>query len=72
MSKFYRGDRVVVNGKPLRNDVEDVCYFEQFEGKEGQIFDLRVTSEGVLNLFVIFKNGQVGIFYDCELNHVTD
>jgi hypothetical protein len=52
-------------------DPETLYYIEKFEGKVGQLFDVTLTSEGFKNYHINFGK-DIGIFYEKEIEYVTD
>jgi hypothetical protein len=67
--RIFKGDLVRVVASVYR-DVEDHEYVKSFAGKEGQLFDVTISSEGVESYHINFGN-EIGIFYKNEIELVT-
>lgn len=72
------GNQVIVKKMTLQQktelgyiDPESLHYMEKFEGKEGKLFDVTMTTSGFKNYHVEFGNNVVGIFYQNEIELVT-
>lgn len=72
MTRFYLGDLVSVKQLKLPNDPESEFYLTEFKGKLGEIVSRTESSEGDCYYQVQFKDNSTGIFYENEIERVTE
>lgn len=67
---FDKGDIVSVTGTS-RTDIESTYYVENFEGKEGRV--INVISGKTEDYYELeFTNGTTGLFYEEEIERVSE
>lgn len=73
MSRLTVGSRVRVKPAPPMADVETQYYLQEFDGLIGTLVEITHSGSGIYAFHVEFsKKARHGIFYESELELVTD
>jgi hypothetical protein len=69
------GDMVKVI-RPIDKEPDNMFYFDRYKGKKGKVIDVKPTDHPKnylyqFNVWVEFDKGDIGVFYDLELESIV-